>query len=384
MSDVKIQANNKAIKFEQTVIMEMVRKTVYTSLLSSDGQTPFHTFLDEGKNGGDEVNVPLILADNNDGVGAGTLTGNEAGIENYGCRLRIDWLRHAVKASKNELKKASFDIWAKATPILSNWAKKRQKDEITLGLLAIPSETPSAGLGSDAGQRVNGIPWSAATAAQKNTWMDANKDRVLFGSAVGNYSAGSFATSVANVTYATGKASSTTLKVMRSLAEKAYPVIEPIMVDQGYEQFIVLAGTNAYGDLWADPVIYAANKDARPREGTSYKDNPIFVEGDLMWDNFVVKKVPDIDRLLTLAGVGGGSPAANVTPLFLLGKNALAIVWGQMPEATKLDDTDYGFRKGVGTEMCYGVGKVFYKLPDTGALKDWGVVTGFVASQDPA
>jgi hypothetical protein len=49
-----------------------------------------------------------------------------------------------------------------------------------------------------------------------------------------------------------------------------------------------------------------------------------------------------------------------------------------MAKPTFLKEDDYQFYTGTGIEMCYGVGKVFKKVPKTGsALKQWGVVTGF-------
>ena len=50
-----------------------------------------------------------------------------------------------------------------------------------------------------------------------------------------------------------------------------------------------------------------------------------------------------------------------------------------MPTPTFRKEDDYQFIRGVGIEMCYGVGKVA-KLNALGAFKDWGVYTGFFAA----
>jgi hypothetical protein len=126
----------------------------------------------------------------------------------------------------------------------------------------------------------------------------------------------------------------------------------------------------------------AANRDARPREGTSYKQNPIFMDGDLLYNGVIIRKVPEIDRLLTVAGAGNGG--IDVAPVFLCGRNAAAQLWGQLPDPTILYETDYQLKKGAAIEMAYGIGKMAFKEPDTGRLKDWGVVTGFVACVRPA
>lgn len=377
MSTVAAQANNKGIIFKKEVIQEYVRGNQFSPYMSSDGMMPIFVMHETGKYGGDQINLPLILALRSSGVGVGTLTGNEDGIDNYGCRVWIDWARNAVKATKNELKKASFDIFAKAKPLLSQWGRTMQRDEITKAFLAIPSESPPANLGSAAGQRINGVLWSAATAAQKNAWVDNNADRVLFGHQIANYVAGSFSSSAANVSEANGKLTPAIIDLLKERAKKSDPRIEPLTTDDGYERYVLFAGTNAVRDLKKDAGFIAWNKDARAREASSYKKNPFFMDGDLLWDGVVIREIPEIDTLLTQAGVGASS--INVAPVFLCGKSAIGLTWGQLPEPTKLDDTDYQFLQGVGIEMCYGVGKLFYKTT-AGALKDWGVVTGFVSS----
>jgi hypothetical protein len=50
-----------------------------------------------------------------------------------------------------------------------------------------------------------------------------------------------------------------------------------------------------------------------------------------------------------------------------------------MPLPTFRREDDYGFIRGVGIEMCYGVAKVFKKNP-LGNLKEWGIYTGFFAA----
>lgn len=382
MAVTTVQTNNKGIVFKRSIIREFVRGNMFSPYMGEDGTAVFRSFYEEGKFGGDQINIPLIKALRGSGVGSGTLTGNEEGIDNYGCRFWIDWSRNAVTANKAEIKKGSFDIFAQAQPLLSDWGRTQQRDEMVLAMLSIPSETAPTGLGSDAGQRVNGILWSAASAANKNAWMVDNSDRVLFGKLNSNASSGVFATAVANVDATDDKLSGTIVRLLKSKAEKASPKIEPITTDDGYERYVLFVGSNAFRDAEADADIKAANKDARPREGSSYRKNPIFMDGDLLYNGVIIRKVPEIDTLLTLTGVGASS--INVAPVFLCGRNAVGLVWGQMPEPTKLDDTDYQFKKGIGVEMCYGAGKIFYKDKTTGNLVDWGMVTGFVASVDDA
>ena len=376
------QARNQGLKFRNDIIREYVRGNMFSPYMGEDATAIVRTFHEEGKFGGDQINVPLLRALKSAGKGSGTLSGNEEAIDNYGWRVWLDWARNAVVARKNEIKKGSFDLMAQAKPLLSEWGRSLQRDEMVQGLMSIPSESPPAGLGSDDGQRVNGILYGVATGAEKDAWHDANQDRILYGAALGNTVAGSHAASLANVDATNDRLGARTLRLLKYRAEQAGPKIEPTMTDDGYERYVLFVGSIAFADAEADPDIMAANRDARPREGTSYKQNPIFMDGDLLYNGVIIRKVPEIDRLLSLAGAGNGG--IDVAPVFLCGRNAAALLWGQLPEPTMLDETDYQFKKGAGIEMAYGIGKMAFKEPDTGRLKDWGVVTGFVASVRPA
>lgn len=377
MAVTTVQTNNRGIKFRNKLIIEYVRGNMFSPYMSDDGMNVITSFHEEGKYGGDQINVPLITALRGSGRGSGTLTGYEDKIGNYGWRIWLDWARNAVVATKAEIKKASFDLFGQAAPRLSEWGRSLQRDEMVLAFMAIPTQAEPTGLGSDDGQRVNGIIFSAATASQRNTWNAANSDRVLYGVARSNYNS-TFLTALQNVDNTSDKASSAILRLAQTMAEKSDPKITPITTDDGYERYVWFVGSNAFRDLENDANIIAANKDARPREGTSYKKNPLFMPGDLLYHGVIIRKVPEIDRLLTFS-----NGTINCAPTFFCGRNALGLLWGQLPEATKLDDTDYQFKKGAGVEMAYGMGKIVYK--DASAnLKDWGVVTAWVASVDDA
>lgn len=382
MAVTTVQTNNKGIKFRNSIIREYVRGNMFSPYMGDDGMAVIRSFTESGKFGGDQINVPLITSLRGTGKGSGTLTGNEEKIGNYGWRVWLDWARNAVVATKAEIKKGSFDLFGQAQPLLSEWGRSRQRDDIVKAFLAIPSESPPAGLGSDDGQTINGIIFDDASASERNAWALANTDRIQYGKLRSNTVTNNFASSVANIDATDDKATAALVRLLKSLAEKSDPKIEPLTTDDGYERYILFVGSNAFRDLEADAQIYAANKDARPREGGTYRKNPIFMDGDLLYHGTIIRKVPEIDSLLTLENAGAGA-AVNVAPMFYCGRNAMGLLWGQLPEPTKLDDTDYQFKKGVGIEMAYGAGKIAYKTA-AGSLKDWGVVTAFVASVDDA
>src|SRR5581483_4391520 len=174
----------------------------------------------------------------------------------------------------------------------------------------LPAEAAPAGLGSAGGQRVNGILFDAATAGQRNTWITDNADRVLIGGATGNLVAGNFASSMANITSGM-TLSAASLNKAKRLAKKANPRIRPYMVkNTNREYFMVFAGSNCFRDLQNDTTIINANTNARPREGNGMDKNPLFQDGDLIYNGMIIREIPEMDIRLptfyTTAGSGAG------------------------------------------------------------------------------
>jgi N4-gp56 family major capsid protein len=343
----------------------------------SEGLTAIIRIRNELKAGGEDMNIPLVTRLRGAGVATGTLVGNEEKIDNYGMRLRMEWARHAIVTIKSETQKDSADIFGEAKPLLSDWGKELQRDELIAALMALPTETLPT---SSGGVRVNGIQYDLATAAQRNTWNADNSDRVLYGAATSNYNA-THATALANIDTTNDKFTATNLSLLKRVAMNADPRIRPYRTEDGYEHFVAFAGTNAFRDLKIS--LETINKDARPREQAGLK-NPIFQDGDQIYDGVIVRCVPEISSFVTNVWttlLTAGASSARVEPVFLCGQQAAVFGWGQMAKPTFRKEDDYGFITGVGIEMAYGVGKMFKKHPNTGtALKQWGVATGFFAS----
>lgn len=375
-------ANNAEIKFRKEVLFDYLRKNRYSPYMGRGDQSIIRLFYDN-KAGGDQVNIPLINVLSSAGVGSGDLVGNEEQMDSYGFRMWTDWVRNGVTFKKNQVQASSFDPLAQAKPALTQWGQRTQRDEITKALLAIPNATAPAGHGSNAGQRVNGILYSAASAAEKNTWHDANSDRVLYGNAVANFVAGNHAGSLANVTAAMTFDADLLRKMKRraQATTASQPAITPYMVeDPNVEWYVVLCGSSAFRDFSGSAEVKQANREARAREREDWKKNPIFRSGDIVLNGVIVSEVPEIDTILGPALATAGAMSAPLSPVFLLGQNALGMPWVQNPMPTYLKEDDYGFKKGVGIEMAYGIGKLAKAPIAGGPLKDWGVHTTFVAA----
>jgi hypothetical protein len=149
----------------------------------------------------------------------------------------------------------------------------------------------------------------------------------------------------------------------------------------GREYFVVFAGSNCFRDLQADTTIINANTQARPREGDGLDKNPLFQDGDLLYNGVIVREIPELDiRLPTTYTTAGSGGTVQVAPVFMCGQSAMAWCWGRMPTPTFLKEDDYQFYRGVGVQMAYGLKKIAKANP-TNNYKEWGIFTGFFASQ---
>lgn len=386
--------NNEVIKFRKTAATDFLRKNRLDPFMGPDSTYPIVRLKDLAADG-KQINIPLVTQLSGSGVGAGTLRGNEEQIDSYGFPVWADWARNAVANNRAVNKESSFSIRSTARSLLSGWSRRIVRDDLVDSLLSIPTAAIQSNRLASPGNRVNGIKWSAATAGNKNSWVTANYDRVVFGSQISNYST-TFATAVANVDSTNDKMTAAVGGLMRDQAKQSgvdpnnpgvyngRPKITPWQQkDTDQEWYLCLVGDRAFRDLKADPTMYQANRDAREREGRDpTKNNPIFTGGGLVYDGVYYLNIPEITQRVLLKGVGASS--IDVEPVFLLGQGALAYALGQMPRPTQLEDGDYDFVTGMGIEAQYGVGKIA-KAPlnvasaTVGDLVDWGMVTGFVS-----
>lgn len=381
------QVNNKLIVFRKEVTHEYVRANLFSPYMGTAINSIFRVISDldkGGKMGGEQINIPLLARLQGQAVGSGVLVGNEEQLDNYGMRMWIDWARHAVAIKKSEENKSSIDLLYEAKPSLVDWGKELQRDEICDGFYAVPSQSAPAGLGSDQGQRVNGIYFDAATPTQRNTWLTDQyaTGRVLIGNSnSANYVAGNFASSLANIT-SSMTLSGALVNRMKRQAMIANPRIRPYKLkDNGTEWFVLFVGQQQFRDAQNDTDIMTSNQQSRAREDKGYLKNPIFVDGDLLYNGVIIRQIPELSLRLPVFYTNAGASSIQVAPCFLCGQSAQAWCWGRMPAPTFRKEDDYQFIRGVGVEMAYGIGKIA-KLNPAGNFVEWGVFTAFLAAVD--
>jgi hypothetical protein len=312
------------------------------------------------------INIPFIGRLKSAGVtGASVLDGAEEELTNFNCPITIDWRRNAVRLPKSTTFRTEVNLWDAAKDGLMVWESEKLRDDIIKALCMLVVDT-------------NGTIafYDQATAAQQNTWTAANQDRILFGNNVSNFSA-TFATAMGNIGTAQTASAAMVSKAKR-IAKQADPHLRPFRVEDGdgREYYVLFSGSRTFRDLKLDTNIIAANSNARAREGMGMEKNPIFQDGDLIWDGVIIREIPEID--LYCGGInnpnggtafnGVGGTAGDIRPMFMCGGGAVGVAWGQEPTPRTDMIKDYGFRPGVAIEELLGVKKLNFNGVQNGMV----------------
>lgn len=356
MAYTTVNSGNRVKKYDAELLKEYVRGNAFSPYIGTSVNSPIVMKEDSS---GKLVSIPFATKLSGNGVSGSTaLRGSEESIGNYAFDLTPTYYRNGVTFTKEELDKPAFDMRSEAKPLLRDWGIELVRDQIIQALCAVHN-------GSDYNN------WADASAAQRNSWLVANSDRVLFGTAKSNYS-GVVATDLAKVDSTNDKLDRDIIGIAARMAKTASPKIRPWRnMDANYEQYVMFVGSRAYRDLYNNTTVVGNLQYAMQRA----KDNPLFQPGDLMFDNVLVREVPEITTLLTASAdfATAGDSSLPVEPCFLVGAQAIGYGMSRRP-STKEDNTyDYGFQPGVAIEMKHDIRKMHYNN------KQHGVVTVFVS-----
>jgi N4-gp56 family major capsid protein len=358
---------------------EYTRESGFLPYMGKKATSIFVAKYDLQNENGKTINIPLITRLAASGARGNTvLDGQEEELGNYNCAISVDWLRNGVRVPKSTSYQTEIDLYNAGKDMLKVWSAETLRTDL-IKYMAGPITGTS-------GSSANSVPAvavfnqdgstvvSAATAANFNTWSAANQDRILYGAATANYSA-THATGLANVDSTNDKLTAATLSLAKRMAKNANPKIRPFKTADGREYYVAFAGSRAFRDFKADSTIAQANRDARAREGGSMNDNPLFQDGDQIWDGVIVREVPEISEIITTSStfVTAGNGSISVEPVFLCGAQAMGIAWGQEPTPRMDKDKDYEFRPGVAIEELRGIQKMNFNG------KQHGMVTIYVS-----
>lgn len=346
MADTLVSSGNKVTQWDSRYFQEYHRESQFEPFTGT-GKNSVIQVKDISDDPGATMSIPLITRLSGDGVtGNTTLEGNEEDLSNYSDAITATYLRNAVLITKEERMKTAIDLRNAAKEELKMWSMEALRDT-EIDRFYSPC--------------LDGVTtYANASEAQKDAWCAANADRILFGATISNYNA-DHSVALSNVDNTNDKLTTGRLSLMKRMAKAASPRIRPIRVDRGGEIYVVFVNTYQFRDLKNDSVMQQANREAMARG----KDNPIFVDGSLLWDGMVIIEVPEI------ASVSNG--AIQVAPVFFCGAQALGILYKQRVR-TIVENRDYNFRYGVAVEEARGIKKLIYNN------KQHGMITGYFAA----
>lgn len=378
MASSFISSGNKVTDFQKKVNRVYVRDGKFGPYIGASENAIIQTNKNIRKK-----SLPLIGKLYGPGVrGSNQLVGGEEPLSNYDFTFEPTHLRNGVLIDNEENEKAEFDLYTEARPALTNWIMETKRDQIIQAFGAVQAAGVYYNYG---GVEASGAKGStAASGAQMDTWQAANADRIVYGSAISNFTSGDHTTSLGTID---GTADLMTTKLVELLKRRAMdcdPLIRPVMINEDEPWFILFLGKYAFRDLRQDTAMQNAMREGLPRA----KSNPLFSGGDLMWDGVIIKEIPDLDKFIDSTGSGlwdgvwganavgdslktSGATGGRVGVGFLCGAQAVCFGRGKDAKFNLRKEDDYGHQNGVAVTAKHDIKKIFYNN------KQFGVVTTF-------
>jgi N4-gp56 family major capsid protein len=362
MAEVVLATASQKQVWQTAYFQEYVRESMFMPYMSNADKNKggiILTKFEELSEGGKTINVPFIGRLKGTGVtGSQTLDGNEEQLTNFNMPISVDWRRNAVRVPKSESYKTELNLLDAGKDALKTWEAEKFRDDIINALGSFVTDT--------SGTTVNA---SASTSTHRNTFAAANSDRILAGLVKSNYSA-TWATMLGNIDTTNDKITAATASLAKRMCKAADPHIRPFKTQDGYEYYVAFHGSRSFRDLKADSTIVSANRDARARENGGMNSNPLFQDGDILYDGVIHREVPEIDAWATASGIydAQGAASCDVRPIFYCGGGAVAVAWGQEPTPKTDYLKDFGFRPGVAIEELLGVQKINFNGVSNGML----------------
>lgn len=338
----------------------------------------------ELKKKGEFMKIPLLGAARKRGVVNNmALKGREETADEHIFNVGINLYRHAFAVTEWDERRSPIELMPTLRETMMDWIKVQSRDHAIDAMFSVKLNTTMhvPMRNPDATQVLTGDPavvniQTQATAAEMNTWMIDNNDRVVFG--VKNPSdtlpnATVFATSLAAMDSA-DKFGAAMINIMKDKADTAHQRrgtnpgygIRPLTMGGDDETgYVILASLGAFNQALADTDIKEFNKSLVGGGGAkSGQSNPYFASGDLLWNNCVIKRIPEF-----------GEHSSTVGRVIMLGKQA--IIYAQGDDITfRPESDDYEHLKGLAIRESCGMAKLQRELAN-GKKIDANTVTGF-------
>lgn len=382
MAETMLASALEKQKWATDYLAEYVRESGFLPYMGRKSSSIIVTKYELASENGKTINIPLITKLSAAGVrGSGVLDGQEEQLGNYNCAVSVDWIRNAVKVPKSTQYKTEIDLLNAGRDMLKLWSSDTLRTDMIKylgGPTVGTSSIPATNIVDSAGN----VVVTGATDGNYDTWLTHNADRVLFGAATTNLVANDHSASLANVDSSADKLSASMVSLAKRMAKAASPAIRPFRLEDSREYYVMFAGARSFRDLKNDSVMINANRDARAREGGGMNSNPLFQDGDLIYDGVIIRQIEEISTLLTAGSAlfsNDGASNIPVEPNFLCGQQAMAVAWGQEPQPITDMTADYRFRPGIAIEELRGIAKMHFATGSASASKQHGVVTVYAS-----
>lgn len=328
-------------------------QVVFKPYMGTDASAMIHMKEDLARQKGDALTFSLLGALQSEGVqGDSVLEGSEEELPSYSQQVVLNQFRHAVKdEGQLSSQRYPFEIRDAFKPALLAWQQQFVESKIVAALNSI-----------------DGILYSVATQAERDTWLAHNADRVLFGAAVSNNAANDHSDCLNEVDSSADGLTPAQITLAKTLAKQCDPLIRPLRMENGEEVFVLFAHPNCTKQLKASDDWKNAQRYAMPRG----EMNALFTGALGSIDGVIVVETQKVPL------VTGGASSTNVARNFLCG--AQALLWAQggiggqrMKIVEK--EFDYGNSVGVAIASMWNVAKARFPTGASSVHKDHGVFT---------
>lgn len=349
MALTTVTTNLKEQIWDNDFFTNYVRKNRFNRYMGTDENAVIQIKEDLTKKAGDRIHLALVAELSGAGVtGNSLLEGNEEALNQYEFPITVSTLRNGVAVTLNEEQFTGIDIRNAGKTMLTNWAMRKLRTDLIAQLSAIYV----SGTGN--------VAYGSASEANKDAWLVANNDRVMFGDGtVGGLT--DHSADLALVT-ASMKLTKEVVSKLKAKAENASPIIRPVTVGEDSENYVLFCSSGAFRDLKVDLATTLQNAQERG------DGNPLFQDGDLMYDGVVIRKIQEIPAIGTV-----GAASARIEPVFLCGAQALGVAWAQRTRS-RTEARDYDFVHGVAIHEMRGVEQLNFNG------KMHGIVRGYVGA----
>lgn len=342
-------------QWEDKFFSEYLQDLPIKSMMGTDENSVIQVKEDLSKKSGDSITIALVNRLTNSAVtGTSTLEGNEEDLASRSMRIYVDKRRNAVRIAEMSEQKSAISLREAARATLKDWAMEDTRDLVI-----------------DALGSINGVHFTTATEAQRDAWLVDNADRVVFGASAG--SATDLSAGLALLDASADLLTTAVLDAAILKAKTCNPKIRPVRDGKnGKRYYVALAHPAAFKNLRD-----SMDTEVLAQTAVQMEASKLFEGGDIFWNGCIVKECDNLPVYLNLGDAG----TAEVTPVYLLGAQAIAVAYAKRWRS-KTEEFDYGDKYGVAIDGIYGVRKVLFGSGsgDTDDLKDHGVVTIYVAT----